>query len=82
MPSNPSRSELVAELTELRRLQLTSLADATYIGWTQEQEVAHQKRSNRIWAVQRELNGLDRDGNIRSGLETSHPLTRSAESLR
>jgi hypothetical protein len=59
MPSNPSRSELVAELTELRRLQLTSLADATYIGWTQEQQVAHQKRSNRISAVQRELNGLD-----------------------
>jgi hypothetical protein len=36
MPSACSRAELVAELTELHELQLKSLTDATYVGWTDE----------------------------------------------
>jgi hypothetical protein len=59
MPSGRSRAELVAELTELHELQLKSLTDATYVGWTREEMVAHQKRSDRIVVLQRELGALD-----------------------
>jgi hypothetical protein len=59
MPSIPSRAELVTELAELHRTQLKSLTDATYVGWTREQLVAQQKRSDRISILQRELNALD-----------------------
>jgi hypothetical protein len=53
------RAELVAELSELHRLQLESITDATYIGWTREQMAEHQDRSDRISALQRELFALD-----------------------
>jgi hypothetical protein len=59
MAPNPFRADMVAELAELRRLQLKSISDATYIGWTHEQMVAQQKRSNRIAVLQRELDAID-----------------------
>jgi hypothetical protein len=60
MAFNSSRAELVAELTELHKLQLKSIADATYLGWTREETVEHQKRSDHIAVLQRELSALDR----------------------
>jgi hypothetical protein len=60
MASNIPRSVLVAELAELHGLQLKSMADATYVGWTGEQLVAQQKRFDRISVLQRELEALDK----------------------
>lgn len=54
-----SRAELVVELSELHRLQLQSMADATYVGWTHEELIAQQKRSDRIAVLQLELDALD-----------------------
>jgi hypothetical protein len=53
------RSGLVAELAELHNLQFKALADATFVGWTRDHMVDYQKRSDRISAVQRELDALD-----------------------
>jgi hypothetical protein len=39
---------LVAEIAALRRLQLDDLAKGMFYGWTDEQEVAHQERSDRL----------------------------------
>jgi len=58
MASNASRAQFVAELAQLHRLQLKSIADATFVGWTHEQEVAHWERSDRISVLQRELDAL------------------------
>ena len=59
MPSAHSRAELVAELAELHSLQLKTMVDATFVGWTDEQLAARQKRYDRISVLQAELNALD-----------------------
>jgi hypothetical protein len=59
MAPNPSRAELVSELAELHGQQLRSMADATFVGWTSEQLAAHQKRSDRISQLQRDLDARD-----------------------
>jgi hypothetical protein len=35
------------------------MADATYVGWTHEELIAQQKRSDRIAVLQLELEALD-----------------------
>jgi hypothetical protein len=59
MALNPSRTEMVSELAELHRLQLKSIGDATYLGWTREQLAAQHTRADRIAVLQRELGTLD-----------------------
>jgi hypothetical protein len=59
MASNRKRSELATEITTLQALQLESWRNATFGGWTREQEIAHQELSERISVLQRELNALD-----------------------
>ena len=59
MTSTTKRSELVAEIGELQKLQLESFAKATFGGWTREQAIAHEERSHRILVLHRELNALD-----------------------
>jgi hypothetical protein len=61
MASKTNRSELVAEIPELHKLQLESFAKATFGGWTREQGIAHEERSHRISVLQCELNALDAD---------------------
>ena len=58
MTSNASRAQLVAELAQLHRLQLKSIVDATFVGWTHEEEVAHRERSDHISVLQRDLDAL------------------------
>lgn len=42
------RTELHAEIEELQRQQLDGNVRATYVGWTREEEAAHDKRAERI----------------------------------
>jgi hypothetical protein len=44
MASTPKRAKLIAEITELKRLQIESIASATFVGWTTAQVAAHDKR--------------------------------------
>ena len=50
------RTELAAEIAELQDKQLESFAAATFGGFTPEQNTAHNKRSDHMEALQRELN--------------------------
>jgi hypothetical protein len=59
MVSDTKHTKLVAEIAELHRLQFESWRNATFGGWTREQETAHEERSRRISVLQRELNALD-----------------------
>ena len=54
-----TRAELVAEITELRGLQLESSTDALFGCCTREQEAAHQERADRLARLVRELDTLD-----------------------
>jgi len=54
-----TRAELLAEITELRRMQSEDQAEATFGCWTREQEVAHQERADRLERLVRELDTLD-----------------------
>jgi len=51
----PRRSALVTEIAELQHQQLESFADATFAGFTSEQDIAHNIRSDRMEALQRQL---------------------------
>ena len=83
MASNASRAQFVAELAQLHRLQLKSVAAATFVGWTHEQEVAHWERSDRISVLQRELDALGDFGIVTVArlLKTRHPLASIAVAL-
>ncbi|MCU1271856.1 MAG: hypothetical protein JWN74_3150 [Acidobacteriaceae bacterium] len=69
MKSTTRGSALVAEIAELQDQQLESFADATFAGFTPEQDTAHNKRSDRIGALQRALR------RHRSAAETNLKLT-------
>lgn len=56
MESTARGSALVAEIAELQDQQLESFAAATFAGFTPEQNTAHNKRSDRMEALQRALN--------------------------
>src|SRR5207253_8005623 len=60
MASNASRAQFVAELAQLHRLQLKSIADATFVGWTHEQEVAHRSEERRVGKGGRARGGRER----------------------
>jgi hypothetical protein len=59
MEAKLTRAELATELRELRDQQLQSFSAATFAGWTPELKTAHQKRSDRIAEIQRELRIVD-----------------------
>jgi len=59
MVSSKTRAELEAEVAELHRLQIESNRSATFGGWTHEAEEAHQRRSDLISALYRQLAALD-----------------------
>ena len=48
MADEGRRSELAAELTELHKQQRDANSSATFIGWTQEETAAYDKRIERI----------------------------------
>jgi len=50
---------LVAEIAKLRKAQMKSLSDATFGGWSREEETAHQKRSERLALLVRELESIE-----------------------
>ena len=58
MKSPDTRAELVAELARLHEQQMELISNATFAGWTPEQNVEHEMRSGRILAVSSELNAL------------------------
>jgi hypothetical protein len=58
MPPTTRRAELTAQITALHEDQIESLRDATFTGWTPEEKAEQQKRSDRIAALTRELNGM------------------------
>lgn len=53
------RSQLAAELAELHEQQLDSSSSATFIGWTQTEEAAYDKRSERIAFLNAQIAALD-----------------------
>ena len=57
----PNRhTELAAEIAELQHQQLESFAEATFAGWTPEQNTAHNERADRMEALQRVLDRHER----------------------
>jgi hypothetical protein len=48
MASDSRRAKLVAEIAELQTMQTKPIAAATFCDWTHEQEVAHDKRADRL----------------------------------
>ena len=59
MASHPRRAKLIAEVTELRRLQMESLASATFGGWTTAEAIAHDKRAEHLERLVRELEDIE-----------------------
>jgi hypothetical protein len=55
MAFSAKRKELLAEIAEIRRLQMESNREATFGGWTRQAEAAHEMRADRIAALGREL---------------------------
>jgi hypothetical protein len=49
------RAELTAAISELHRLQMESMKEATFGGWTCKSEAAYEIRAARIAALLREL---------------------------
>ena len=57
--TSDKRAALTAQVTELRRLQLEAIKEATFGGWTHESEAAYETRRIRINALCHELRMLD-----------------------
>lgn len=55
MAFDSKRAELTTAISELHRLQMESMKDATFGGWTRESEAAYEIRAARIAALLREL---------------------------
>jgi L-arabinose isomerase len=55
MAFSAKRKELLAEIAEIRRLQMESNREATFGGWTRQAEAAQEMRADRIAALGREL---------------------------
>jgi hypothetical protein len=55
MAFSAKRKELLAEIAEIRRLQMETNREATFGGWTRQAEAAHEMRADRIAALCREL---------------------------
>ena len=65
MAFSAKRAEITASIAELHRLQMESLRQATFGGWTCETEVAFDMRAARIAALCRELAVLE--GTVEQG---------------
>jgi hypothetical protein len=59
MASDPRPAKVADEIRELQRLQMKSIASATFGGWTNEQVAAHDKRAEPLALLIRELDALD-----------------------
>ena len=58
MAFNAKRAELIAEISELHRLQMGTNHTATLGGWTRQSEAWYEIRDARIAALRRELEVL------------------------
>ncbi len=58
MAFNAKRAELIAEISELHRLQMGANHTATLGGWTRQSEAWYEMRDARIAALRRELEAL------------------------
>jgi hypothetical protein len=70
MASDSRRAKLVAEIEELQTMQTKSIAATTFCSWTHEQEVAHDKRADRLESLLRQAEPLTETG--------SHEPSRSS----
>ena len=59
MASDSKREELMAEIERLQQQSQKFLAEGRFGGWTNEEEQAHRKRSDRIKRLRNELDALD-----------------------
>lgn len=59
MAFNAKRAELIAEISELHRLQMGANHTATLGGWTRQSEAWYEIRDARIDALRRELEALE-----------------------
>ena len=53
------RTEIVSEMTELCRLQIKAVKDATFLGWELVETTAYAERRSRIEVLRRQLADLD-----------------------
>lgn len=60
MAFSAKRAELIAELAELRRLQMGANRKADLGGWTRQSEAWHEMRAARISLLRLELAALDK----------------------
>jgi hypothetical protein len=51
----------MAEIAELQKLQMESIASATFGGWTTAQVAAHDKRAERLGRLVRDLEALEQE---------------------
>jgi len=58
MAFNATRTELIAEISELHKLQRGADHTATLGGWTRQSEAWYEMRDARIAALRRELEAL------------------------
>jgi hypothetical protein len=57
-PAN-RRLELDRQISELSRLQIKSVKDATFFGWVPAETVAYEERGRQLVALRNELAALD-----------------------
>jgi hypothetical protein len=57
--ASKTRAELKVELAKLRKQHYEAIANATFGGFTQQQEAAHERRANHMESLIRELEALD-----------------------
>ena len=60
MAHRNERADVVAEIAMLRKQQLDSEIDATYLGWTPKSKIAKERRASRIALLIGILDDLDR----------------------
>ncbi len=59
MAGDPKRAKLISEIIELNRLQMESNREATFGGWTRDTQDDHDRRSDHIGRLVKEMEGLN-----------------------
>jgi hypothetical protein len=70
MADSRGRTELIPKIQELLKQQLECCTDATFLGWTHELTVAHEKRADLIRLLCLEL--ATHDGSIQGATGESN----------
>jgi len=59
MAGDPKHAKIIAEIIDLQKLQMESNREATFGGWTRVAQDDHDRRSDHIRRLVKELEALD-----------------------